>query len=313
MHQKVNRLYLSKTRFLFHCNIKIKVPVEYGEPFLDECFQIYEEVDRRYNSYCENSYFDKINRNAGNWVEVDNQVLSLISDLTTVTELTNGAYNIAVLPLLHLWGFYSGDEGSLPSNEEIKAAIESINEKQIQISGNKVRIDENQAIITGSFIKAYATDVVIQHIKNKGITDALINAGGSTIFALNDEQHPYWQINIPHPVDNTIWKELRLSNQAFSMSGRKNHFRLIDGKQYGHIINGRTGWPSTHLQTGVIANTAFWSDVLSAAFFASYNLETRLLAELFRQIFSDQFSYYCVAENWNGENIDFNPINIHVK
>jgi thiamine biosynthesis lipoprotein len=305
MHPKPNKLYLAQTRFLFHCNIKIKTPVEYGELLIDECFKILRKFDLEYNSYSVNSYFDRINSYAGTWVEVDEHVLEIVRLTNKVTALTGGAYNITLMPLLRLWGFYSPDESTLPDSRAIAEAVNLIQNSPVQIAGNQVKTIPGQEIITGSFMKSYAVDQVLQFLRAEGVTEAVINAGGSTIAALNSDEQPFWTINIPHPIEEGSLKQLKLSNACFSMSGRKEHFRLLAGKMYGHIINARTGWPSDTLQSAVISDSAFLSDVLSTALFAVDASDLSRVTQKLNEAFPHRFTHYTAGEQWEGEELDF--------
>lgn len=269
MHQIPAKLYIAQTRQLFHCHCKIKIPLPFGETLLDDCFALMKEIDRRYNSYRPGSFFDRINRQAGDWVEVDEITLDLLQKLIQVSSLTNGAYDITSMPLIRLWGFYDDNPLSLPSDKSIREAVGRINYRHIEIRDNRVKIANDQEIITGSFIKAFAVDEVARKLKNEGVTDAIINAGGSTICALNDETHPTWKVNIPHPLRKGEQAEQKfLSNRCFNLSGKAHNYIEIRDKQYGHILNAKTGWPSETVQVGVFTDKAFLGDVLSTALFA---------------------------------------------
>lgn len=303
MPQKANKDYITQTRFLFHCHVKIKIPLEAGEELLNECFSIMGHYDLHYNSYSEGSYLDRINKNPGQWVEADEHLLYMLSEIEKISKITDGAYNIMLMPLLRLWGFYNAEETDFPSKEDIQDAVAKIQQAPLAISGKKVKIEKGQEIISGSFLKAYAADQVIKYLLSRQVTDALINAGGSTITAINNEEHPFWLIDIPHPLHAGYLKQIRLTNASFSMSGRKEHFRLIAGKCYGHIINAKTGWPASHLQTGVMASSAFLSDILSTALFALDQTDADKTFETLQKAYPHEFSYYILPENWNEETI----------
>ena len=268
MLPKVPKQYIAQTHFLFNCHIKIKIPIEYKEEILDECFAIYEAIDLKYNSYQIGSYFDQINIKTGQWVEVDEECIKMLKVILQVCELSNGAYDITCMPLLRLWGFYDSNKKTAPTLSEIKDCLQLVNYQNVIIKDTCVMIGEGQEIITGSFIKAFATDEVKKYLISKGIKDAIINAGGSTILALNDDCHKNWTINIPNPFstenDN---RSIPIGNKCFSLSGRKNNNITLDGKSYGHILNSVSGFPSSTLQVGVLSDSAFVGDVISTALF----------------------------------------------
>ena len=86
----------------------------------------------------------------------------------------------------------------LPSLEKIKNARKLVNYKKIIIDKKKkrVKIAKNQEIITGSFIKAYAIEKMVKEMKRIGIKDAIVNAGGSSIIAIDE-----WGIIAENPED----------------------------------------------------------------------------------------------------------------
>lgn len=293
-HQTATKQYLAQTREIFYCRCKIKIPLEAGEQLLDDCFEIMENIDRTYNSYQPGSYFDKINRNTESWVEVDDLTTGILWTLKTVSDLTNGVYDVTSMPLLKLWGFYKQHGKKIPSETEIRQVLKQVNYNLISIEGNNVRIEKGQELITGSFIKAVAVDQVVRFLKNNGVRDAIINAGGSTIFAMNKEQEPHWYIRIPDPFGDEE-QRIRLDNTCFNLSGKTNNHILIDGKKYGHILNAEKGLPSDTEQVGIITDNAFIGDVLSTALFAVEKENFPLVVDKLQQHFS--FDYYRLEHN----------------
>lgn len=261
-------LYKAQVRWLFHAHIKIKIPVFCDESLFDELFAVLEDVDKHYNSYSEGSFFDLINKNAGQFVEVDEETISLLRQLIYFSDLFDGGYDITVMPLVRLWGFYKDEEPRLPLKEEIKATKKLVNYKKIEIEGTKAKIAEGQEIITGSFMKSYAVDKLVQKMRKEGITDAIINAGGSTIKALNNNVHPYWIINVENSLkkDDSLFK-LKVSNTCFSTSAQTKTFVEIGSKRYGHIIDPVTGYPSENKQIGIISTNCFVGDIISTGLY----------------------------------------------
>lgn len=295
MPQTVNNLYITQSRQLFYCNVKIKIPMHFNELLLDKAFDVLEATDLIYNSYQTGSHFFNINKHAGEWVEVDDNVIELLKTLILVSKLTNGTFDVTAMPLLKLWGFYH-NENNLPSSTAIYETLKKIGSRNIEIKDNCVKILKGQEIITGSFIKAFAVDQVIKMLKEEGVSDGIVNAGGSTIYALNNNEHPYWGINIPDAFHETnSVARIALRNECFSFSAVKNHYKEINGKRYGHIINAATGYPSANLQCGIIAKDAFISDVLSSALFSCDAQNFNFLNEKLKAHF--EFKSFLTDEN----------------
>lgn len=261
-------VYKAQTRWLFHSHIKIKIPVFCDEEFFDELYAVLENVDKRYNSYSENSYFDLINKNAGQFVDVDDETIGILKQIHSLSEFFDGRYDITVMPLIRLWGFYKSEGARVPSPAEMDEAKRKVNYRKIEIDGNRVRIGKGQEIITASFVKAYAVDKLVAKMQALNITDAIVNAGGSTIRAVNNKVHPCWPVTVTSLPDreNHLF-DLAIGNSCYSTSAQSKTYVEIDGKKYSHIINPLTGFPSENKQVGIISSDCFVGDVLSTGLF----------------------------------------------
>jgi len=280
-------MYKVQVRFLFHSDIKIKIPEIYDDSVFDDLFGILEDVNKRYNSYSENSYIDKVNKNSGYFVKVDIETVEILRKIIHMSKIIGGEYDITIMPLIRLWGFYKQNP-VLPYFEKIKKVKRLVDYKKIVIDRkrNRVRIGKNQEIITGSFIKAYAIEKMVEEMKKIGIKDAIVNAGGSSIIAIDE-----WGIIAENPEDEkevlrnvngmptriTKYKysgngnndlfEIKIKNMSYSTSNQKNTYLIIDNEKYGHIISPKTGFPSQNKQVGVITENAFFGDIISTGLY----------------------------------------------
>ncbi len=291
-----SRVFLAKSRRIFNCHCRVKIREGPDESLLDHCLDILQDIDIRYNSHQPGSHFHRINRHAGSWVEVDEECLTMIRTLGRISALTSGAYDITCMPLIRLWGFYRREQQRIPTPMEILETLEHVDFRAIAIDGHRVKIRPGQEIITGSFLKAFAVDRAADFLRSRGVTDAIINAGGSTILAINDAEHPAWTVNVPHPTTpDSIARKLPLSNRSFSLSARSNNFITIAGRKHGHILDSRTGRPSTTLQVGVTSGEAFIGDTISTALFTLADDELEDTARALAQHFD--FEYFRVGEH----------------
>ena len=281
-------MYKVQVRFLFHSDIKIKIPEIYDDSIFDKLFGILGDIDEKYNSYSENSYIDKINKNSGHFVKVNDETIKILSKIIHLSKIIGGEYDITIMPLIRLWGFYKQNP-ILPSLDKIKKVKRFVDYKKIIIDKkrNRVKIEKNQEIITGSFIKAYAIEKIVEEMKKIGIKDAIVNAGGSSIIAINE-----WGIIAENPEEereilrtekgmpikitqnqyagndeyNDLF-EIKIKNKSFSTSNQKNTYLLINNEKYGHIISPKTGFPSQNKQVGIITKSAFFGDIISTGMY----------------------------------------------
>ncbi len=260
-------LYKVQSRFLFHAHIRIKIPAAFDEAVFDELFAVLERVDRLYNSYRAGSFIDRINRNAGHFVEVDDETVAILKDVMSLSDCFDGTYDVTVMPLVRLWGFYRDTVERIPSPGEIRAVKSRIDYRGIDIRDNEVRIRKGQEIVTGSFIKAYAVDQLISAMKRRGVTDGMVNAGGSTIYAINPDSRLAWDVYVSDPADERRPFHIALDNRCCSTSSQAETFVAVEGRRYGHILDPRTGYPSSNRLVCVISDNGLTGDVVSTGLF----------------------------------------------
>ncbi len=234
---------------------------------MDSLFGLLESVDKRYNSYQAGSFFDRINKNAGSFVTVDDETVRILRQAKKLSGFFDGRYAITVMPLVRLWGFYKDDVKRVPSEDELAQVLPLVNDGMIDIDGNRVRIAEGQEIVTGSFIKAYAVDRLVEKMREMKITDAIVNAGGSTMAAVNNAAHPSWQVGVDVPGTNDPLFVTDIANGVYSTSAQGDSFVEIGGKRYGHILNPQTGYPSSNKMVGVVTESAMLGDMVSTGLF----------------------------------------------
>ena len=272
----MSKLYKAQTRFLFHSDIKLKIPIEF-----DDLYSILEEVNEKYNSYSKNSYISKINKNSGRFVEVNDETIEILEKVIYYSDKLNGEYDITIMPLIKLWGFYKKNPQKIPLKEEIEEIKKLVNYKNIQIDkkNKRVKIEKNQEIITGSFIKSYAVDKMCIKMKEIGITDAIVNAGGSTIVALNDSDNTEWGIIVEGDGEDLF--DINISNESYSTSNQLNTYIAINGEKYGHILSPKTGYPSQNKQIGIVTESAFIGDIISTGL---YNQTLQNFSKLMKKL-----------------------------
>ena len=102
--------------------------------------------------------------------------------------------------------------------------------------------------------------------------DALLpNFKTDDFFAPPENAPTGWTIGVAHPLKPELrLAELWLRDRALATSGSTWQFFRSGGKRYSHIIDPRSGYPTTGvLSTTVLAPTATEADALSTAFFVA--------------------------------------------
>ncbi|MFC2075768.1 FAD:protein FMN transferase [candidate division KSB1 bacterium] len=231
------------------------------------------------------SDIDRINESAGRQpVRVSREVFELIRTAVGYSELTGGYFDITVGPLMNLWGFYRKRD-SAPSEDEIEAVLGKIGYENIVLDdrdGGVFLSKEGMSIDLGGIAKGCSLRALIEGLKKFELENFLINAGRSSVYAAGSPPAAeYWEAEFPvMEGGGSIEEDIRLKDNAVSISGSFEHYRSYGGKRYSHILNPLTGRPeSDTVLTAVIDSDPLDCEILSTAFSAMGTEKTRTFLE----------------------------------
>ncbi len=217
-------------------------------------------------------------------LKVSPDTFYLIKTAGDLAGKTEGAFEISIAPLVDLWGF-SNKDYRLPANEEINKTLKLVGSDKIILHENNNMVKfkfPGMKIDLGGIAKGYALDCAGSRLKERGITDCLINAGGQ-VYALGRINGEPWKIAVKNPRKPEISRIVELENKSVSTSGDYEQFFFDNGKRYCHILNPKTGYPADSgiASVTVIDKSAMTADVLSTSAFILGEEGTRRLKENF--------------------------------
>jgi thiamine biosynthesis lipoprotein len=231
-------------------------------------------VEEALSTYRPTSELSRINREAGNYaVTTDPEVFGLIRDALAFSGRAGGAFDITVGPLVRAWGFFRGS-GRRPSEEDLAEARRRTGWEKVSLdpSARRVRfLVQGMELDMGGMGKGWALDRAGTVLRGLGVTEALLSLGHSSFLALGaPPERAGWLITLPDPdAPERILSRVPLRDRALSTSGSRQKYFDLDGRRYGHIIDPRSGMPTTEgvIQVSVTGNTAVGCDMLSTALF----------------------------------------------
>jgi len=202
-------------------------------------------------------------------------VLPLITSAQTLSTQSEGLFNPAIGQLVKLWGFHSDSRDELlppPSQTEIDALLTDLpNMNDVVIEGLSMRgTNKNLQLDFGGFAKGYAVDVAIEHLRELGIKNAIINAGGD-LRAIGRHDDRAWRIGIRRPRAEGVFASVDIEgDESVFTSGDYERFFESDGKRYHHIIDPRTGYPASQTRSvTVIHRDGATADAAATALFVA--------------------------------------------
>lgn len=225
-----------------------------------------------YSRFRPDSLISRINAAAGrDWVAIDPEMEMFIDLSGSLYQLSQGVLDITALPLMRLWD-YRAEQPRIPSDSEIKAALQRVGFSKIQRKPGFLRLPEaGMALDFGGWGKEYAVDMVAQIARKHSITNALVDFGHD-IYALGKAPgKPAWHVGLEDPArpGQACWGSIGASDCGVASSGDYIRGFTHQGKRYGHIIDPRTGWPVANgcKQATVIAKACLQAGALSTALF----------------------------------------------
>ena len=176
--------------------------------YVNEAFDEIDRIDRLMSHYKPDSPLSNLNRNAAHQaVRVDDELFDFITECVRYSRLSDGAFDITVGPLMKAWGFFRG-EGRMPRADELRHARASIGYQHIILDEQAKTIRfarPGLSLDLGGIAKGYAVDRAVALLKRRGIRDALVNAGGSTIYGLGSDATlgigKGWAVQVRDPFD----------------------------------------------------------------------------------------------------------------
>lgn len=245
-------------------------------------FKEIKRIEKLLSRFDPDSEISELNRSGK--LLVSPETFYIIKKAKEFWQLTDGAFDITVGPLLEIWGFRDKNY-RIPDRNEIKRALKSVGSDKIVLKekNNMVKLKSLKVKLDlGAIATGYAIDCAVKRLREAGITSCLINAGGD-IYCLGSKFGKPWKIAVQSPFEGKFSDFLYLENKAVATSGDYEKYFIKGGKRYSHIFNPKTGYPcdSGIASVTVIAQDSLTADFLSTAIFVLGKEKGEALAKQF--------------------------------
>ena len=244
------------------------------------------DIESVMSATLEDSDLGRVNAAAGlAAVAVHPDTILALKRAVHFAELSGGAFDPTVGPLVKLWGIGSGNE-RIPGEDEIAAALSLVDWRDILIDGEAGTVflaRPGMGLDLGAIAKGYAADEAARIIAGAGLERALVDLGGNILAYGAREDGSPWRVGIQDPTAGrgAYIGVVEAVNKTLVTSGVYERFFKSGGRRYHHILSTRTGHPvdSGLLSVTVISGNSMDADALSTALFALGYEAGRALAE----------------------------------
>ena len=261
-----------------------------------------DDVNQTMSTYVSDSEVSQFNRAAaGVVVPLSMRGFEVFREAARISELTGGAFDVTVAPLVRVWGFGAGASTNgtnrhVPSEEAIAAARARVGFRHVALSDDPPSVTKDEDGVEcdlSAIAKGYGVDLVAELLSRRGSKNFMVEVGGEVRTSGKNATGEAWRIGIEKPLwplgplrplrqARALQRTLPLSGLSLATSGDYRNFYEADGQLYSHLIDPREGRPVSHALTSVsvVDHTCMRADALASGLLvlgpeAGYELAVR--------------------------------------
>ena len=193
----------------------------------------------------------------------------LIKESQKFYEMTGGAFNPALYPVIREWGFTSGNY-KVPGAQKIQELLKLTDFSEVKIDDDIVLYPYGLQLDFGAIGKGYAGDCAIELLKQAGVSSALLDFGGNIQVLGSKPDGSNWTVGVKNPWGGDPVLAVKIRDACMITSGGyERFFTGDDGKKYIHIFDSKTGRPvENELESvTIICKQGIYGDALSTSLF----------------------------------------------
>lgn len=283
--------------------------------FSQEIQTILMNVDMKLSTYVSFSLISGMNLNTDSikgYAAKDSMFTLVFSKSQEVFQMSDGAFNPAVLNLVDYWGFANGSQvPEIIDSTKVKLLrdeAQHFSRCRMETRGDSVFIHTGISAMKFDFngiAQGATVDVLAEFLELQGIQDYMVELGGEVRTKGKNLKGEIWTIGIDQPNDHVGHDQLQatllLDNRSLATSGNYRRFYEKNGVRYSHTIDPYSGYPVNHsvLSVSVVAPDCMTADAYGTVFMVMGLERSKLFLEAHPElkldayfIFSDEKGTY---------------------
>ncbi len=177
------------------------------------------------------------------------ELVDVVRRAETVSQATNGAFNVTVAPLVTLWGFGADGIAGEPADPvAVPAVMAHVGYAKLQVGNDGQSLskaDPELSIDLSAIAKGYGVDRAAEALASMGLAAYAVEVGGEVRARGRKPDGTPWLVGIeaPNPAARTVLHSIPLLDASVATSGDYRNFYESSGTRYAHIVDPRTGSP----------------------------------------------------------------------
>ncbi|MFT7558559.1 MAG: thiamine biosynthesis lipoprotein [Flavobacteriales bacterium] len=234
--------------------------------------QTLRDFNQSMSTYIADSELSRFNKSSvGEWFNVSKSLCFVLAEAESISQLSSGAFDVTVGPLVNAWGFGPDRHENPPSDADLTALLTLTGFQSLDINCDSLLVRKSKAVYVdlSAIAKGYATDVIADILLEKSYQNFMVEIGGElNIRGVNPGGVP-WRIAIEKPslFQGASSQVLSIPNKAVATSGDYRNYYEKDGQFFSHTINPATARPVNHALASVtvVADTGARADAYATA------------------------------------------------
>ena len=261
---------VSRDLFAMDTYMTLTADGEHAQEAVDKAAERVEALDALLSTGDENSEIYQLNQKGEATLSEDGGYL--VERALELYDKTEGAFDIAIYPVMQAWGFTDG-EYQVPSGEELQQLIALADSSKISFDEENSAVTfglEGMEIDLGGIAKGYTSSRIMDIYREHGVSSGLVSLGGNVqVMGSRPDGNP-WRVAIQNPSGGDDYLGvLEAEDCAVITSGGYERYFEEDGIVYHHIIDPGTGYPADSGLTSVtiVSPDGTLADGLSTSLF----------------------------------------------
>ena len=207
------------------------------------------KVDNSMSTYKKDSEISQFNRlPIGQAMAISQEFAEVVEISQKIWQLSNGAFDPTIGPLVDLWGFGPGERhDSIPSSQTIAMTKAKIGFDSVVLKEQTLSKTKSVVLDLSAVAKGYAVDRVADLLEMLALPDYLVEIGGEIRVSGFNSDGIAWRIAMELPqLFAEVDRVINITDIAVATSGDYRNYFEKDGVRYSHTIDPKTGMPIDH-------------------------------------------------------------------
>ena len=236
----------------------------------DSVIAVMAQVEASLSAFLDSSTVSRVNAAPSATVMADPLLRRCLEASRRVSELSGGAFDPTVGPLVSLWGFGPAKTGgAVPSDVAIDSALTTVGIASCYVDsiGRVIKKADATAFNFSAIAKGMGCDAIGDMLRRNGVTDYMVEIGGEIALNGVSPRGCPWRVQVDAPLasDTSVIHErlavIELTSGGVATSGNYRNYRETDGQRAVHTISPATGRP---IETATLSATVTAPDCMTA-------------------------------------------------